>query len=64
MERINDITNKNYKPFNYHGSPTAKNIIVAMGSVCETVKETVDYLNERGENVGLIEVHLYRPFSA
>ena len=64
MERINDITNKNYKPFNYHGSPTAKNIIVAMGSVCETIKETVDYLNSQGLDYGLIEVHLYRPFSS
>ena len=64
MERINEITNKNYKPFNYHGSPTAKNIIVAMGSVCETIKETVDYLNSQGLDYGLIEVHLYRPFSS
>ena len=59
MEKINKITNSNYKPFNYYGSKTAKNIIVAMGSVCDTIKEVVDEL----DNVGLIEVHLYRPFS-
>ncbi len=64
MEKINEITNKNYKPFNYYGSPYADRVIVAMGSVCETIKETVDYLNNKGENVGLIEVHLYRPFSS
>ena len=63
MEKINEITNKNYKPFNYYGSPTAENIIVAMGSVCETIKETIDYLNSQGLSYGLIEVHLYRPFS-
>ena len=64
MESINSITGRNYKPFNYYGSPTAKNIIVAMGSVCETIKETIDYLNSQGLNYGLIEVHLYRPFSS
>ncbi len=63
MQEINKITGKNYKPFNYYGSPTAANIIVAMGSVCETIKETIDYLNSQGLNYGLIEVHLYRPFS-
>ena len=64
MNDISAITGRSYKPFNYYGSASATRVIVAMGSVCETVKETVDYLNERGENVGLIEVHLYRPFSA
>ncbi len=64
MENINEITGRNYKPFNYYGSPTAKNIIVAMGSVCETIKETVDYLNSQGLDYGVIEVHLYRPFSS
>ena len=64
MQSINTITGKNYKPFNYYGSPTAENIIVAMGSVCETIKETIDYLNSQGLNYGLIEVHLYRPFSS
>lgn len=64
MKQINKITGKNYQPFNYYGSQTATKVIVAMGSVCETIKETIEYLNKRGENVGLIEVHLYRPFSS
>ena len=63
MENINAITGRDYKPFNYYGSPEAENIIVAMGSVCETIKETVDYLNSQGLSYGVIEVHLYRPFS-
>ena len=64
MKEINNMTGEDYKPFNYYGSKTATRIIVAMGSVCETIKETVDTLIENGEEVGLIEVHLYRPFSA
>ncbi len=63
MESINEITGRNYKPFNYYGSPKAENVIVAMGSVCETIKETIDYLNSQGLEFGLLEVHLYRPFS-
>ncbi len=64
MEEINKITGENYQPFNYYGSQNATKVIVAMGSVCETIKETIDYLTKvKGENVGLIEVHLYRPFS-
>ena len=64
MEEVNKITGNNYQPFNYYGSKTATKVIVAMGSVCETVRETVEYLvNQRKENVGLVEVHLYRPFS-
>lgn len=63
MEQINKITGNSYQPFNYYGSENATKVIVAMGSVCETIKETVDYLNVKGENVGLLEVHLYRPFS-
>ena len=59
MEKINDIMKTNYKPFNYYGSINAENVIVAMGSVCDTAKEVVKKLG----NVGLIEVHLYRPFS-
>ncbi len=59
MDEINEIMNTNYKPFNYYGSHSAKNIIVAMGSVTKTIKSVVEKL----ENVGLIEVHLYRPFS-
>lgn len=61
MQEINAITNENYKPFNYYGNKNAKRVIVAMGSVCETIKETIDILNE---DIGLIEVHLYRPFSS
>ena len=65
MSEINKITGRDYKPFNYYGSKNATKVIVAMGSVCETIREVVTYLaEEKGENVGLIEVHLYRPFSA
>ncbi len=65
MNEINKITGRHYQPFNYYGSKNASKVIVAMGSVCETIRETVDYLvNEKHENVGLLEVHLYRPFSA
>lgn len=59
MKKINDIMKTDYKPFNYYGASDAKNIIVAMGSVTDTIKEVVKKL----DNVGLIEVHLYRPFS-
>jgi len=59
MEKINEITKREYKPFVYYGNENAKKIIIAMGSVCETIKETIDHYPE----VGLIEVHLYRPFS-
>ena len=61
MEKLNDIAGTDYRPFNYYGSKNAKKVIVAMGSVCETIKETIDSLNDE---VGLIEVHLYRPFSS
>ena len=64
MEKITEITGREYKPFNYYGAPDATKVIVAMGSVCEALEETVDYLNARGEKVGVIKVHLYRPFSS
>ena len=64
MKEITKITGREYKPFNYYGAPDATKVIVAMGSVCEAIEETVDYLNARGEKVGVIKVHLYRPFSA
>jgi len=64
MDKINTITGKNYKLFNYYGASDAERVIIAMGSVCETLREVVTYLNDRGEKVGLIQVHLYRPFSA
>ncbi|MCI9586074.1 MAG: pyruvate:ferredoxin (flavodoxin) oxidoreductase, partial [Bacilli bacterium] len=60
MNKINEMAGTDYKPFNYYGSPKATKVIVAMGSVCDTVKETIDYL---GGEIGLVEVHLYRPFS-
>ncbi|NMB07957.1 MAG: pyruvate:ferredoxin (flavodoxin) oxidoreductase [Tissierellia bacterium] len=63
MKEINKITGRDYRPFNYYGHPEAERIIVAMGSVTETIEETIDYLMEKGEKVGVIEVHLYRPFS-
>ncbi len=63
MEEINKKTGFDYKPFNYYGSNDAEEIIVCMGSCCETIKATIDKLNSNNYNVGLIEVHLYRPFS-
>ena len=63
MARISEITGRSYKPFVYYGDPEAEHIIVAMGSVTETIKETVDYLRAKGEKVGVITVHLYRPFA-
>ena len=60
MNKINEKAHTNYKPFNYYGSKTAKKVIVAMGSVNDTIKEVIDNLNG---DLGLIEVHLYRPFS-
>ncbi|MBR6758807.1 MAG: pyruvate:ferredoxin (flavodoxin) oxidoreductase [Alistipes sp.] len=63
MEKISQITGRCYKPFTYYGAEDAENIIVAMGSVTETIKETIDYLAKQGKKVGLITVHLYRPFS-
>jgi len=64
MEQISQLTGREYKPFTYYGAADAENIVIAMGSVTETIKEVVDYLNARGEKVGLLTVHLYRPFSA
>ena len=63
MDAVNAKNGTDYKPFNYYGAPDAKHVIVAMGSVCETAEEVVDYLNAKGRKVGLIKVHLYRPFS-
>ena len=64
MREISKITGRDYKPFVYYGAKDADRVIVAMGSVTETIKECVDYLNARGEKVGVVTVHLYRPFSA
>ncbi len=63
MEAIKKITGREYKLFDYYGAKDAKNIIVAMGSICDTIEETIDYLIDKGESVGMIKVHLYRPFS-
>ncbi len=63
LNKINKITKKDYKLFNYYGSSKATSVIIAMGSVCETIEETIDKLNKIGYHVGLIKVHLYRPFS-
>ena len=62
MNQVNAKIGTDYKPFNYYGAPDADRVIVAMGSVCDTAEEVVDYLNARGEKVGLIKVRLYRPF--
>ena len=64
MGEISELTGRQYRPFEYYGDPNAENIIVAMGSVTETIKETIDFLAKRGKRYGLITVHLYRPFSA
>ncbi len=63
MNKINDMMGTNYKPFNYYGAEDAKHVIVAMGSVCDTIKLVIDKLNNDGKKYGLVEVHLYRPFS-
>lgn len=62
MRELEKITGRAYHPFDYYGDPNAENIIIAMGSVCDTIEETIDYLTNQGEKVGLIKVHLYRPF--
>ncbi len=64
MEKISEMTGREYKPFTYYGAEDAEKVIIAMGSVTETIDETVDYLMAKGEKVGVIKVHLYRPFSA
>lgn len=63
MQIISKQTGREYKPFTYYGHSEAENILVAMGSVTDTIKEVIDYLNAKGEKLGLITVHLYRPFS-
>ncbi len=62
MDKVNAKIGTDYKLFNYYGAPDAEHIIIAMGSVNETIQETVDYLNARGEKVGVVKVRLYRPF--
>ncbi len=62
MDKVNAKIGTDYKLFNYHGAADAEHIIIAMGSVCDTIDETLDYLMARGEKVGLVKVRLYRPF--
>jgi len=63
MGEISKLTGRTYKPFNYYGAKDAKYVLIAMGSVTDTIEETIDYLLSKGEKVGVIKVHLYRPFS-
>ena len=63
MEKMSALTGRDYRLFNYYGAPDAERVVAAMGSVCETLHEVVDYLNEQGEKVGMIQIHLFRPFS-
>ncbi len=64
MDKVNEKLGTNYKLFNYHGAADAEHVIVAMGSACEAIDETVEYLLAAGEKVGVVKVRLYRPFSA
>ncbi|MFZ2257246.1 MAG: pyruvate:ferredoxin (flavodoxin) oxidoreductase [Clostridiaceae bacterium] len=63
MHEVNKITGRDYGLFNYYGADDAETVIIAMGSVCDTVKEVIDYMMVKGEKVGLVNVHLFRPFS-
>ncbi|WP_291635734.1 pyruvate:ferredoxin (flavodoxin) oxidoreductase, partial [Clostridium sp.] len=63
MDEINKLKGSDYKLFNYYGSETAENVIIAMGSGCDVIRETLEYFNAQGGNYGMLEVHLYRPFS-
>ncbi|CRZ33627.1 pyruvate-ferredoxin/flavodoxin oxidoreductase [Herbinix hemicellulosilytica] len=64
MNKVNAKIGTNYKLFNYYGAEDAEHVIIAMGSVTDTIEETIDYLTAQGQKVGLIKVRLYRPFSA
>lgn len=64
MNKISEITGRKYGLFDYYGAADAERVIIAMGSVTEAAREAIDYLNGKGEKVGLVSVHLYRPFSA
>ena len=63
MNEISKLTGREYHLFNYYGAKDADRIIIAMGSGCDVIEETIDYLNKKGEKVGLVNIHLYRPFS-
>ncbi|MDD3221679.1 MAG: pyruvate:ferredoxin (flavodoxin) oxidoreductase [Lachnospiraceae bacterium] len=62
MEKVSTMTGRDYKLFNYYGDPQADRVIVAMGSICDAAEETIDYLMAKGEKVGMVQIHLYRPF--
>ncbi len=64
MDKVNEKIGTDYKLFNYYGAEDAENVIIAMGSVCDTIEETIDYLVAAGKKVGVVKVRLYRPFSA
>ena len=64
MNKVNEKIGTNYQLFNYYGASDAERVIIAMGSVCDTIEETIDYMLAAGEKVGLVKVRLYRPFSA
>ncbi|MFH1512996.1 MAG: pyruvate:ferredoxin (flavodoxin) oxidoreductase, partial [Bacillota bacterium] len=64
MAKVSKLVGREYKPFNYVGAPDAQKVIIAMGSSCETIEETLNYQNKKGEKLGLIKVRMYRPFSA
>ncbi len=64
MDKINAKLGTDYKLFNYYGAPDAERVIIAMGSICNVAEEVIDYMTAQGEKVGLIKVHLYRPFRA
>jgi pyruvate-ferredoxin/flavodoxin oxidoreductase len=64
MQQVGKITGREYHPFTYYGAKDAENIVMAMGSVTETIREAIDYLLKQGKKVGLVAVHLYRPFSS
>ncbi len=64
MQQISKLTGREYKPYTFYGDPDAENIIIAMGSITDPIKEVIDHLRAKGEKVGLLTIHLYRPFSA
>ena len=63
MAEINKLTGRDYGLFNYYGAPDADRVVIAMGSACECIEETIDHMIKNGEKVGMIKIHLYRPFS-
>ncbi len=63
MDKISEITGRKYRPFSYYGAPDAEHIVICMGSACEALREVIDYEAANGKKLGMINVHLYRPFS-